>query len=197
MTATISSIVRHTVRKPGPTKSARSAGARKRQPCEVVPLHETTTLCEVRQAFQLYTMAAGIDEIDPATAMTAYNRAIELDPLLAIAYTNRANLHYRDGRLEQAKDGYREALAIDPNQPEALYNLGYIDLEAGRYTQAISLMRRAIAADPAFADCHFNLAMAYEYAGLPDFARYHWRAYTLNPANDRDQWLTIAQSHLT
>jgi DNA-binding transcriptional MerR regulator len=149
-----------------------------------------------RTAYDLYVRASGLDE-DPATMSEAeelYRRAVELDPWLAIAYTNLGNICFRRGSDAEAEELYRRALSIDARQPEAQYNLGYVMLERGQATEAIEFFRGAIEADASFADAYFNLAMAYEQIGEPSRARPCWRRYLeLEPTGT---WAEIARKHL-
>jgi tetratricopeptide (TPR) repeat protein len=149
-----------------------------------------------RSAYDLYVRASQLDE-DPATmdeAEALYRRAMELDPWLAIAYTNLGNICFRRGDEEQAEALYRRALDIDPSQPEAQYNLGYVMLERGLASQAIDFFRGAIQSDPRFADAYFNLAMAYEQIGDAAKARPCWRKYLeIEPTGT---WAEIARKHL-
>jgi DNA-binding transcriptional MerR regulator len=149
-----------------------------------------------RTAYELYLRASELDE-DPLTmdeAEQLYARAIELDPWLAIAYTNLGNIRFRRQDADRAEALYRKALEIDVRQPEAQYNLGYVMLERGRPELAIPLFHGAIEADSKFADAYFNLAMAYEQIGEPGKARPYWKTYiTLEPTGT---WTEIARRHL-
>ncbi len=149
-----------------------------------------------RTAYDLYVKASRLDE-DPATldeAERLYQRALELDPWLAIAYTNLGNIRFRRGDEAAAEELYQKALTLDARQPEAQYNLGYVMLERGRPEEAIGFFKGAIASDPQFADAYFNLAMAYEQAGDPAKARPCWRRYLeIEPSGT---WAEIAKKHL-
>jgi DNA-binding transcriptional MerR regulator len=149
-----------------------------------------------RTAYELYLRASQLDE-DPTTmdeAESLYARAIELDPWLAIAYTNLGNIRFRRHDADAAEELYRKALEIDARQPEAQYNLGYVMLERGQPDQAIPLFIGAIGSDPKFADAYFNLAMAYEQVGETQKARPYWKNYiALEPSGT---WTEIAKRHL-
>jgi len=149
-----------------------------------------------RTAYSLYVRASQLDE-DPSTMKDAealYREALELDPWLAIAYTNLGNICFRKGEEADAEKLYRRALEIDARQPEAQYNLGYIMLERGKAVDAIPFFLGAIEADPRFADAYFNLAMAYEGIGDAPKARPCWKNYLdLEPAGT---WAEIARKHL-
>jgi tetratricopeptide (TPR) repeat protein len=149
-----------------------------------------------RTAYELYLRASQLDE-DPATmdeAEQLYLSAIELDPWLAIAYTNLGNVRFRRGDPDGAEELYRQALAIDCKQPEAQYNLGYVLLERGQPEAAIPLFHGALEADTKFADAYFNLAMAYEQVGEAGKARPFWKSYIALEPNGT--WTEIAKRHL-
>lgn len=149
-----------------------------------------------KSAYELYLRASELDE-DPATmdeAVALYERAITLDPWLAIAYTNLGNISFRRQDVAVAEELYLKALAIDEKQPEAKYNLGYLMLERGEPEGSIPYFLGALEADPQFSDAYFNLAMAYEQAGQPAAARPLWMKYiALEPEGT---WTEIARRHL-
>jgi len=147
-------------------------------------------------AYDFYVRASKLDEF-PARydeAEVLYRRAIELDPNLALAYTNLANIRYRRGDLAEALALYRRAIEINARQPEAHYNLGYLSLERGENWRALSHLRRAVALRPEFADAHFNLGVAFERIGEPVQARAHWRRYLeIEPTG---AWAEIARRRM-
>ncbi len=149
-----------------------------------------------RVAFELYLRAAELDEKPEtlAEAEALYRRAVELDPDLAIAYTNLGNIHFRRGEDAQAVEHYEKALSLDGRQPEARYNLGYVLFDRGDAPKAIEHFAKAIEADGGFADAHFYLAMAYETVGDRARARPVWRRYLeLEPSG---AWADVARRHL-
>lgn len=159
-------------------------------------LRPETQSDRARTAYDLYMRASALDE-DPSSfeeAEALYRRAIELDPHMAIAYTNLGNIKFRRGEEAGAEELYKKALEIDSRQPEAHYNLGYVMLERGHAQRAINFFEKAISADPRFADAHFNLAMAYEANGERKKAEKHWRTYLdIEPTG---AWADIAREHL-
>lgn len=169
-------------------KELRDAVVRELRP----PIHPE----RARTAYEHYLRASELDE-SPATISEAealYRKAIELDPYLAIAYTNLGNLRFRQNDEAEAEALYHRALGIDGKQPEAQYNLGYLLLERGRAEESVPFFHGAIDNDPSFADAYFNLAMAYEQTGARDKARPCWRRYlALEPSGT---WADIARKHL-
>lgn len=147
-------------------------------------------------AFELYRQALRIDEkaerFDEAEQL--YTRALQLDPTLAIAYTNLGNVRYRRGDHAGAERLYRRALACESDQPEAQYNLGYLLLESGDAAGAIKHFEVALESDPRFADAWFNHALALEHLGRALDARPSWSRYLdLEP---RGPWANVARRYL-
>ncbi|MDB4942484.1 MAG: domain protein putative component of TonB system [Labilithrix sp.] len=159
-------------------------------------LRPDTPGARARSAYDLYMRASTLDE-DPASfdqAEELYKKAIDLDPQLAIAYTNLGNIRFRRNDEEGAEVLYRRALELDDRQPEAHYNLGYVMLERGFAAKAVQYFESAIKTDPRFADAHFNLAMAHEALADKARARVHWKRYLeLEPSGT---WADIARDHL-
>jgi DNA-binding transcriptional MerR regulator len=159
-------------------------------------LRPETGQARARTAYDLYVQASALDE-DPKTyneAEALYERAIRLDPSLAIAYTNLGNIRFRRGDEAGAVDLYRRAIEVDTRQPEGHYNLGYVMLERGDARAATAYFEQALLGDPRFADAHFNLAMAWEQLGERGRARPHWRKYLeLEPSGT---WADVARDHL-
>ena len=147
-------------------------------------------------AYDRYLAASKLDEKPDqfAEAERLYREAIQLDPHLAIAYTNLGNLRFRQGDEAGAEILYLQALRIDTAQPEAHYNLGYLMLERGEHNHAVYYFQRAIEEDPRFSDAYFNLAMAYEAQADRASARRNWKQYLeLEPEG---AWADIARQHL-
>ncbi|MCC6521629.1 MAG: tetratricopeptide repeat protein [Polyangiaceae bacterium] len=149
-----------------------------------------------RLAYDLYLRASQCDEhpdtMDEAEGL--YRKAVEVDPWLAIAYTNLGNIRFRRGDEAQAEALYRSALQIEATQPEAQYNLGYMMLQRGKCSEAVTYFEGAIDNDPCFADAYFNLAMSYEQLGRTARARVCWLRYLeLEPSGT---WSDIARKHL-
>ena len=159
-------------------------------------LRPETTPARARTAYEMYVQASTLDE-NPATydqAEELYQRAVRLDPSLAIAHTNLGNIRFRRGDDVGAESLYRLAIEVDPQQPEAHYNLGYVMLERGEARSATAHFERALAGDPRFADAHFNLAMAWERLGERALALPHWKKYLeLEPSGT---WADVAREHI-
>jgi len=96
-------------------------------------------------------------------AESLYRRAVELDPWLAIAYTNLGNIRFRRHDTEGARRSIaRRSRSTPGNQKRS--TISATSCWTGGRCQH-SLFVGAIEADPDFADAYFNLAMAYEQVG--------------------------------
>ena len=143
-------------------------------PAKIIPLQSAKA-----RAFLLYERGAKIDE-DPeryAEALYLYHQAVELDPTLAIAFTNLANIYFHMGKWRKAAQGWRRAMLLDPRQPEAPYNMGYYHMGRGRYKTAVRFLLQALENLPKFADAQFNLGIAYQELGNHKMAIQHLKKY--------------------
>lgn len=106
-------------------------------------------------------------------ARRAYERALELDPSLAAAWTNLGSMMAEIGDAEAARAFFHKALAADEGQPEAHCNLAELDLREGDVEAALASYRRVVALSPDWAEGHYGLARALLQAGCRDVALAH------------------------
>jgi tetratricopeptide (TPR) repeat protein len=84
-------------------------------------------------------------------ALGDYSAALTVAPDAPYALNNRANVHRRQGRFEEAKRDYAAALAANtPNPQYPYFGLGQIAEAEGDAEMARNFYSRAITADPAF-----------------------------------------------
>jgi tetratricopeptide (TPR) repeat protein len=93
-------------------------------------------------------------------AIGQYNKAIEIYPLHAEAYSNLAVALRAKGNLEGCIQHLQKALEINPRDAIAYYNLGNALLSKGDLDGAIRQYRNAIAIDPNMAEAYGNLGLA-------------------------------------
>jgi Tfp pilus assembly protein PilF len=149
---------------------------------------------EPSSAEQFFADASRLDDGDPQhfdEAMHAYRRALEIDPYLAPALINLANIHYARDEIIEAQALYERAIGLEPDVFEAHFNLGNIFHDLGRYREAQRCYQDALALNADYADAHFYLAVTLEKAGQSAEARAHWRAYQqLAP---HGEWVSLAK----
>ncbi|NLV40044.1 MAG: tetratricopeptide repeat protein [Candidatus Hydrogenedentes bacterium] len=84
-------------------------------------------------------------------ALHWYGRALDTAPRYARARLNRAGLHLRAGRLDEAERDAREAVAAAPNAPQTRHALGEVLAARGDTEGARAAFGDALALSPDFA----------------------------------------------
>ena len=56
--------------------------------------------------------------VDFYNAEDDYDRAVKLDPCLAVAYYNRGTIHYRMGDFDLALADFKMSIKLEPSNPE-------------------------------------------------------------------------------
>ncbi|MBK9117541.1 MAG: tetratricopeptide repeat protein [Betaproteobacteria bacterium] len=107
----------------------------------------------------LYASARQFD-----AALACYDRALALDPRLAVAQFNRALALHTIGRHADAVAGYDALLAVDPGSADAWNNRGGALAALRRFDEALASFDRALALRPGFAQAGANRAAALQEA---------------------------------
>ncbi len=84
----------------------------------------------------------------PANALTAYARALQLDPRNVDALINRAALYFGQKQDGPARQDLDAALRLNPNQPDALTNLGLLLARQNKPADALPYLDRALTLRP-------------------------------------------------
>lgn len=93
----------------------------------------------------------------PASAVTALNRALALDPTL-VAGHNNLGIALKDlGRLDDAEIEYRKALDLDPGYAASHHNLGELFQRRGQLEEARRCFENALQADPRLIQSRISL----------------------------------------
>ena len=145
-------------------------------------------------AEECFRQASALDDGDESKleeAAAAYRKALELDPHLAAALVNLANIHYSRDELAEAQALYGRAISVESDFFEAHFNLGNIHHDLGRFSEAQACYEEALRLNPFYADTHFYLAVTLEKLDRSREARPHWRAYQqLSP---QGEWVELAR----
>jgi len=126
-------------------------------------------------------------------ARQLFERAVELDPTYALAYSG-LGFTYLEERifqgsldpktLERAFALAQKALALDDSLPTAHLLLGYVYLAKRQHEQAIAAAERAIVLAPNYANAYAALGQILDFAGRPEDAiRVAEKALRLDPRN--------------
>jgi tetratricopeptide (TPR) repeat protein len=102
---------------------------------------------------------------DDRGALADYNKAIELNPKLAIAYLNRGSLKEREiFNDEEALADYNKAIELDPNNAVAYYMRGKLN-RISDTGKALADFSKAIELDPKFVDAYKG-RVSIKYCGF-------------------------------
>ena len=141
----------------------------------------------------------GAPELEAALA--AYERATEIDPQFAAAWTNLGSLLTVKGEVDRARDCFDHALRSDPDQPEAQCNLAELALRSGEVELAISGFRQVLRIDPEQLEAHYGIARALLELGGKGQALAHLerfcRAVDRLPNTDRNAELSGRRRHVS
>ena len=98
-------------------------------------------------------------------AISAYERAITLDPRNVKVLSNLANLYYREGRVEEAIATLKRSVRIDSTFFGGYFNLGNLYNREKQYDHAIEAYKQALKITPNSAIALYNLGGVYEKDG--------------------------------
>lgn len=137
----------------------------------------------IPQAYELYLKARDAVRTFKAhnlkVALSLYEKAINLDPAFAQAYSGDAwtsaliwneNKHWimpRDVALKRAKQSATRALALDPDNATPHRIFAYIHLHQSQYAKAIQSAKLAVDMGPNDAANHMSLAYSLVVSGEP------------------------------
>ncbi|MCC9136405.1 tetratricopeptide repeat protein [Pontibacter silvestris] len=77
-------------------------------------------------------------------AMSAYDRAIQLDDKYALAYLKRGQLYTSSRNFNEAQEALLKAIEINPNFAPAYRDLGELYYFAGQYDKALSTFKKYV-----------------------------------------------------
>jgi adenylate cyclase len=106
--------------------------------------------------------------------MTLYDKAIELNPNLVVAWAMRGICNGSLGNTARSISDFEQALRLSPRDPMrwlAQHGLAWSHLMAGRYDEALSWATLALQFNPAVGFTLRVLIAAHAYAGRLDKAR--------------------------
>lgn len=75
-------------------------------------------------------------------AMTAYDRAIQIDPNNAKAYLRKGQLFVRSKNYNEAQAAFEKAVSLNPNYAPAYRELGDLYARVGKYDQAVEFTKK-------------------------------------------------------
>lgn len=125
-------------------------------------------------------------------AIGGFNKAIELNPSLAIAYMWKYRALNELQRYDESLIALQKAIELDPLFRTATYNLGQEQIKLGKLEEAEQTYKQLLVDFPDFPDAFMGLAGLYfskgDYAGT--FINAH-KGSLLSPEDDEFQYLTV------
>jgi tetratricopeptide (TPR) repeat protein len=103
-------------------------------------------------------------------AISAYNKALEINPRYALAYHNRGSVYAKKNQYNEAISDFTKALEINPKFAAAYYYRGITYFNKGQYEEAISDFTKALEINPRDALTYYNRGIAYDDKGQYDEA---------------------------
>jgi tetratricopeptide (TPR) repeat protein len=128
-------------------------------------------------------------------AITAWDKALELDPNLAQAWHNRGSALGHLGRLEESLASFERAIAINPEDFRAWNDCGHALYNLQRWEEAVASWDKVLELQENFYQAWYNRGCALEQLGQVDAAMdCYKKALELQPDFDLaqaklSQWL--------
>jgi tetratricopeptide (TPR) repeat protein len=94
-------------------------------------------------------------------AMSAYARAVELNPNNLQACFNSGMIQHEEGMLYPALKSYERSLEIDPQQAKIWCNLGALQFQLGEFQKSVDSFNQAVELKPDYARAWDNLAGSF------------------------------------
>jgi serine/threonine-protein kinase len=138
-----------------------------------------------RGYLQRYEVTQNVD-----TAITLFNRALELDPKYALAEAGLGEAYWRSYEqtkdtqwAEKAKKSIADAIALNDKLAQIYVTLGMIQTGTGHFDEAVQNLQKALALDPINSDAYRELAKTYQQMGrLKDAESTYLNAIAVRPA---------------
>ena len=101
-------------------------------------------------------------------SIKGFTQSVTVKNNYADAYHNRANIFYKIGRYDLAKDSYETALSYGPNLYQSYYSLLQIDLIEKNYSSAINHLNKLNAVRPNDPQVYYAASVVYANMGKVD-----------------------------
>lgn len=137
---------------------------------------------------------------DSKDAISAYQRAHEMDPDDVRTLDALAQALLTDNQLDEALKEFQKLAAEDPEEPGPLVHISEIQRKQGKFQDALASIKKARTIDPTDLEAGFNEGMLYDVLGRFDDAANTYRhmvdatshangAYTAQEKNNRGFFL--------
>ena len=102
---------------------------------------------------------------DRAGALSAWAKALEIQPDYPKTHTALGLIYAREADFVNAEAEFRKSASADPDDAESHYNLGLALARLGRLDRAIPEFTEAVTLNPRYRDARMQLGLAYSAKG--------------------------------
>lgn len=161
---------------------------------EDIPVNDRTSKME-------FTLGAAYDQLkQPKDAISAYQRAVDMEPGDLHTMDALAQALLSNNQLDEALKQYRQLAAADPENPEALVHISEIQRRQGKFEDALTTVRKARKLDPTSLEAGYNEGLLLDvlgrfdeatqtYSAMVDLTSHANGAYTDEEKNNRSIFL--------
>lgn len=130
-----------------------------------------------------YNLSLALDQLgDHAVERGELEKAIQLQPDLAVAHNQLGVLALRSNRIDEAEKEFKKAVASAPRDAESQNNLGVVYNREGKDADAATLYQQAIESDPKYTKAYVNLGLLLAQHGQVEQGEQQFRkAIEMNP----------------
>lgn len=107
---------------------------------------------------------------DPKAAISAYQRAVQMEPDNLRSLNALAEALMNNNQLDEALKKYQQLAKADPEEPDVLVHIGEIQQRQGKYQDALETVRKARKLDPTNLEAGFNEGVLLDVLGRFDEA---------------------------
>ena len=159
-----------------------------------VPVNDRTAKME-------FTLGAAYDQMkQPKDAISAYQRAADMEPGDLHTLDALAQALLTNNQLDAALKQYQQLAAADPDNPGALVHISEIQRRQGKYEDALTTIKKARKMDPTSLEAGYNEGLlldvlgrfdeaAQTYTAMIDLTSHANGAYTDEEKNNRSIFL--------
>ena len=155
------------------------------EPAKAAALYRESIADDPTNARMYYDLSLALDRMaDYPAEKEALDKAIALDPKLAVAQNQIGLLALKAGRANEAEGYFKTAISLDPQYAEAQNNLGVLYGQMNKENEAEQLFKQATENNPQYGQAFANLGIIQaSQSRYPEALQTLQRATELDPKN--------------
>jgi tetratricopeptide (TPR) repeat protein len=129
-----------------------------------------TSMAAPHDAMRAYEKAERVRAEKPGEAEKQLNKAVEVYPQFAAAWTLLGDIHRQRGQFEQARTDYEQAASADPQFVNPVLGLATIDMQEKKWDQAVQRTDQILKMNA------FAFPMAYFFSAVANYNAHKFQA---------------------